>query len=435
MSTSDTEVPTRARFKLAAWLCGLAAILYLDRLCMAQAVTPIQNELGLTNTEISYVSMAFTLAYGAFMVPVGRLADAVGSRAVLTGVVLGWSALTGLTGAASGLAMLMVLRFLFGAAEAGAFPNAARMISRWFPLGERGRIQGIMLASAQMGAVFTPIVAAYVIQLAGWRWMFFSFAAIGGVWALGFWLWYRDDPRLHPSVSPKELAIIHAGSPPTTTAPGPVPWRRVFRNRGILILSLVTVLGAFYTYFFYTWFQKYLNAARGVDNVTTGWLTSVVFAGSAVGMLIGGWLSDRIPTWTSQPITARRYLGVLSYLTSSACLFAGIQCDNSYALALFWGASFCAMHLSLPNWWSCALPQSGRHVATLFGLMNGMGVMGALVSQGFVGIFADWQKERGLSGRAQWDPLFDVYVLVLIGGAVAWWFYRFTPLEEADAQQ
>jgi hypothetical protein len=89
--------------------------------------------------------------------------------------------------------------------------------------------------------------------------------------------------------------------------------------------------------------------------------------------------------------------------------------------------------VSLPNWWSCAIPQAGRHTATLFALMNGLGVFGAMASQGFVGVFADWQRGRGLSGRAQWDPIFNVYVVVLLANAVAWWFYRFTPLPEPPA--
>src|SRR5262245_50226539 len=148
--------PTRARFTAAAWLCGLSSILYLDRICMAQAVKPIREELGLSKSEMGYVLMAFTLSYGVFAVPVGRWGDKAGARAVLAIIVLAWSAFTALTGAATGLVSLLLVRFLFGAAEAGAFPNAAKVVSRWFPLAERGRVQGIMLAFAQIGAIIAP---------------------------------------------------------------------------------------------------------------------------------------------------------------------------------------------------------------------------------------------------------------------------------------
>jgi MFS family permease len=326
--------------------------------------------------------------------------------------------------------MLLIVRFLFGAAEAGAFPNAAKVISRWYPVGERGRVQGVMLAFAQIGAVIAPPGAAYLIEAAGWRWAFVAFGLIGIAWAIGFWLWFRDDPANHRGVNETERALIRDSCPPPAADPGPVPWRAVVLNRGVIALSAIMVLGACFTYFFYTWFPKYLNAARGVENIRAGWYTSMVMAGSGVGMLLGGWLADRIPHWFSDSIAARRYLAVICFSTAAACLHAGILCEDPLALSALCCASFLAMHVTLPNWWSVAIPQGGRHTATVFGLMNGLGVLGAMASQKFVGVFADWQAERGLSGRAQWDPIFDVYVGVLIGGGIAWWLYRFTPLPE-----
>ncbi len=437
MSSSEPEhdpdlPPTRARFVVAAWLCGLSGVLYLDRICMGQAIVPIQREFNLSNTEVSFVLMSFTLAYGLFAMPAGWLGDKLGTRNVLAGLVVAWSVCTALTGLSIGLTTLLAARFLFGAAEAGAFPNTAKVVSRWFAPGERGRAQGALLAAAQIGAVVSPFLAAWMIQEAGWRWMFVAFALVGFAWAAGFWRWFRDNPASHPAVNAAELHAIRADSPPPPAQPGPVPWGEVVTNRGIIVLSCIMVFGAFYTYFFYSWFQKYLFASRGVENVEAGNLTSLVMACSAVGILFGGWLSDRISR-SANPVTARRYLGVCCYLSAAACLFLGVRQEDSLSLALLWGASFCVMHITLPNWWSCALPQAGKHTATLFGLMNGLGVMGALVSQGFVGIFADWQKEHGLTGRAAWDPMFDVYVLVLLCNAVAWWLYRFTPLPDAPA--
>ena len=428
-SDLDPPRPTKARFVLALWLCGLSGILYLDRICMAQAVIPIQRELGLTNTQIGYVMMAFTLAYGLFEVPTGRMGDRFGSRSVLTRIVIWWSVFTALTGACSGFFTLLLVRFLFGVGEAGAFPNAARVIARWYPAAERGRAQGAMLAAAQFGAVVAPVAAAWLIETVGWRWSFGVFGLFGIVWAIGFWRWFRDDPAEHPAVNTAELSMIRADLPLRTLEPGPIPWAAVFANRGVLVLSLIMVLGAFYTYFFYSWFPKYLSAARGLDNVEAGTLTSVVIAGSAFGMLFGGWLADAIPKWSADPITAKRYLGVGCYLTAAGCLYFGIRRDDPYALAALWGASFCAMHITLPNWWSIAIPQCGRHVGALSGLMNGAGVIGAMSSQWFVGAFSDYRGEAGYTGREQWDPMFDVYAGVLVMGALAWWGYRYRAVE------
>ncbi|MFM8273668.1 MAG: MFS transporter [Gemmata sp.] len=418
---------------VAGWLCGLSGILYLDRICMGQAVVPIQKELGLSNNEMSYVLMSFTLAYGLFAVPAGWLGDRSGPRSVLASIVFAWSVFTALSGAATGLGSLILVRFLFGAAEAGAFPNAAKVMAKWFPPSERGRVQGVMLAFSQLGAVLAPAATAYLISLAGWRLAFFVYGALGVLWAAGFWVWFRNDPAKHPRVTEGELAHIRGEAEPEQANPGPVPWGAVLANPGVVVLSLIMVFGAFYTYFFYSWFQKYLHAARGVENVEAGNLTSLVMAGSAVGMLFGGWLADVLSKFPN-PLRARRHLGATCYLTAAGCLFLGIRQDDALALAALWGASFCAMHVTLPNWWSCAIPQCGRHTATIFGLMNGLGVLGAMASQRFVGWYTDREEHVfGLTGRAAWDPLFDVYVGVLVCNAAAWFAYRYRPLPERDA--
>lgn len=427
---------SRARLLLAAWLCGLTAILYLDRVCMAQAVVPMQAELGLSNTEVGYALMAFTLAYGLFEVPAGRLGDRYGSRWVLTRIVVWWSVFTALTGAVGGLASLVVVRFLFGAGEAGALPNAARVVARWYPAGERGRVQGLILSAAQAGAVVAPAGAAVLIEAVGWRAAFAIFGAVGVVWAVGFARWFRDDPANHPGVNAAELEHIRGGRPADApAAAGPVPWRAVLTNRGVAALGLMMVLGAFYTYFFYSWFPKYLVAARGVGNVEAGLLASLVMAGSAAGMLLGGGLADRLAARSVDPVRARRHLGATCYLVSAAALALGRLPDDPRLLALLWGLSFGAMHVTLPNWWTLAIPQSGRHVGTLCGLMNGLGVLGALSSQWFVGWYADYRAGLGYGGRDAWDPLLSVYVGVLLLNAAVWWAYRFVPLPETGSPQ
>ncbi len=421
---------TRARFTLVIWLCGLSSVLYLDRICMAKAVGPIQKELGLSNTDMSYVLMAFLAAYGIFEIPTGRLGDRRGGRGVLTRIVLWWSVFTALTGACWGLIPLVAVRFLFGAGEAGALPNASRVIARWFPEHERGRVQGTMLAAAQFGAVVSPVATAALIGLIGWRWTFPLFGLIGVAWAVGFRRWFRDDPAEHPGVDAAELAVIHSTGPPPALQHDPIPWRAVFVNYGIWVVMLLAVFGSFYTYFFFSWFNKYLEDARGVSEFTSGLLASTVLAGSAFGMLVGGWLADRLAKRGGDVVAARRHAGAICYVLSAACLFVGLRMDHVWALAGLWGASIFFMHITLPNWWALAVQQSGRHVAALCGLMNGAGVVGGMASMFFVGTFADWRKAQGFTGREQWDPLFDVYVVALLLTGIAWWGYRFRPLRD-----
>jgi hypothetical protein len=70
---------------------------------------------------------------------------------------------------------------------------------------------------------------------------------------------------------------------------------------------------------------------------------------------------------------------------------------------------------------------SGKHTGALFGLLNGVGVIGAMGSQGFFGAFADWRKSLGYEGREQWDPAFYASIGLLLTAAVLWQFIRQRP--------
>src|SRR5580700_10935722 len=67
--------PTRSRFIVLLFLCTMTLILYLDRICLGQAIPAIKAELALNDAQISYIAVAFTLAYALFEVPVGRWGD------------------------------------------------------------------------------------------------------------------------------------------------------------------------------------------------------------------------------------------------------------------------------------------------------------------------------------------------------------------------
>ena len=152
--------PTRARFTLLRFAFALSAVTYLDRVCIATAATSIREELHLNAVQMGWIFSAFTLAYAIFEIPSGWLGDTIGPRKVLTRIVLWWSAFTMATGAAWNYISLLAFRFLFGAGEAGAFPNASRSFSQWFPTAERGRAHGIIFMGTRLGGA-TGAAAGY----------------------------------------------------------------------------------------------------------------------------------------------------------------------------------------------------------------------------------------------------------------------------------
>lgn len=417
------ERPTRARLVVLGYLCTLAFILYLDRICIGQAEMPIRAEMELSKTEMAFVMMAFTLAYGLFEMPTGHWGDRIGARRVLARIVLWWSAFTALTGAAVGFWSLLLVRFLFGAGEAGAFPNVARVVARWFPPGERGRVQGILLAASLVGGTMAPVLAASLINLWGWRWPFVVFGAVGVVWTAVFLWWFRDDPAAHPAVNAAELHVITGDAPSTAARLAPherFPWRATFTNRNIWLLGTITTCAAFVSYLYFSWYTTYLREGRGLSLTDASQLNSLVLGAGAVGILGGGLLDDLIARRSADPTRWRRRAGLIAYVVAAVLLLAGSFADDAYLSAGLTALSCLLMLSQQSNWWSCAIAISGRHVGALFGLMNGMGTFGAMASQFFFGAFADWRAGQGFTGRAQSDPAFFVYAGLLTVGACCW---------------
>jgi MFS family permease len=345
----------------------------------------------------------------------------------LTGAVplmLGWPPFTALAGASSGFLLFLCVRFLFGAGEAGALPNSARVLARWFPVSERGPAQGWLTMSSLVGAVATPLLAQELIDQYGWRWTFAIFGAVGVVWAVPFYLWFRDDPAEHRGVNGAELKHITRGLATKwgTEIHPAIPWGLVLRSPNVWLLGFTTSCSAFASYLYYSWYPKYLVAARGLPAQDGKWLTAIVLAGGAVGCVSGGYVGRWVVQRTGDRRWSRKVLGSSGLALAAVGLTASVLNDDPVRAAICTTfASFTAM-ITLATWWAVVTEITGPHLGALFGLMNSMGVLGAGGSQLFFGWMSDRMAAAGFSGRERYDPAFYVYSGVLLAGAIGWLF-------------
>ena len=160
---TSNEHPTRVRHIVVASASVMAVLLYLDRFCISFVEMYIQEDLRLTNTQTGWMLSAFFWTYALGQVPSGWLADRFGSRLMLTLYILTWSLFTGLSGAVSSFAALIVLRLGFGLGQAGAYPTASGIVSKWVPVSQRGTASGIIALGGRLGGFLALFVSGYLL--------------------------------------------------------------------------------------------------------------------------------------------------------------------------------------------------------------------------------------------------------------------------------
>jgi MFS transporter, ACS family, glucarate transporter len=437
-SFDPNEQPSWVRYRVLAFLAAMTFILYLDRSCINQAAPIIKKELGISETQKGIIFGAFTIAYALFEIPAGRWGDRYGSRRILTRIVIWWSFFTALTGAAWGFGSLVVIRFLFGAGEAGALPNSARVLREWFPDSSRGRAQGIVTTAMLLGGAASYTSSQWLIDWVGWRWSFAIFALLGVGWALAFYVWFRDDPAEHAETNEAECRLITMGRMPhrsvgaseeTPAAEiaggkiedhGPIPWDRVAGCANIWFLSAIMMTMSAMSELLNSWYPTYLQEARGATQDQSGHLTSLVLFPGAIAAFFGGLLTDWLVQKTGNRRWGRTAQAVVGAGLSAFGILASVRSDSAEVASGFIALVAFGVQLQLPSWWACATQVSGRHLGALFGLMNMMGGAGRLLSQLSVGSVADWRKSLGYTGRAQWDPALYIYVAIALIGMILW---------------
>ena len=288
------EVASNARATLLAFAAALAVITYLDRVCISQAAPLMQISLGLDKADMGYAFAAFGWAYSLCEIPAGWMGDKFGARAVLLRVVLAWSVFTVATAWSWDVLSLVVCRALFGAGEAGCFPNVARAFSLWFPPAERVRAQGLMWLFARWGGALTPLLVGGLLA-AGmhYKFVFCVFGSMGAVWAIAFARWFRDHPRDHPDVNAAELTLIHPGEAAAeAVAPHDMPWRKMLASRSAWMLCGQYFWFSYAWCFYITWFPSYLREQfPSLNDQQRAALGGIPLFGGGIGAASAGWLA------------------------------------------------------------------------------------------------------------------------------------------------
>jgi MFS transporter, ACS family, glucarate transporter len=371
--------PTRVRFQILAAACSLAVITYIHRLGFATASAEFKEPLGLSDQHISYLMAAFLVGYGVFEMPWGLLGDRLGVRNILAAIILGGSILTACPFLVVVLprnvvllvTFLMLVRFLFGAFQAGTFPAISRMMADWMPTTERGRAQGTIWMSSRVGGALAPILLVWLFGALGdWKTPLILVAVLGLAWGMCFWPWFRNLPEETPRVNREELRLIASGrSQHAGAGHGEIPWARVLRTKSVWALCMMYGFLGFSGNFYITLLPNYLKNHRHLSSDFAGRLTSLPFAVGVVACFAGGSFSDLvIRRWGKR--WGRRIVGAAGMAVAGLAILAVPWVDNVVALGFLLALAFCGNDLAMAPAWAAAADIGERFTGTLAGAMN-----------------------------------------------------------------
>jgi ACS family glucarate transporter-like MFS transporter len=389
----------------------LALLLYVDRIAIAAAKDGITGDLGLTDKEFGWVLSAFALGYALFQTPGGWLADRFGPRRVLAAVVVVWSLFTGLTGWMRSYAAMLVVRFLFGAGEAGGFPGMARAVYSWVPMDERGLATGVNFSGGRIGGALALALLPWMIEALGWRGMFHVLMAAGLVWAAAWYAWFRDEPEGHPRIGRKELDHILLRRQPRPARASRLPLGAMLGSAN-LWLAMAQYFASNFTFFFMlSWLFPYLKETYRLDPVTAGWYSASTFLAGACGNVASGRIMDRIyraGRWR----LSRQLPAMAGFALAAAGVFIAAQTASVGWAVLWLSVAVFGADMTLAPSWAFSTDIGREHAGAACGTMNMAGNLGSFVTTLAFPYLLDWTGSHA--------AFFHVAALLNVLAALLW---------------
>ena len=402
------------RFILVFSTFLLTVLLYIDRACISAAKEDITRDLNFDLTDFGWVMAMFTLGYAIFQTPSGKLADSRGPRTIISTIVALWSILTALTGAAWNFVSMMVIRFLFGAGEAGAFPSLAKVVFNWFPVRERGIIQGINFSGSRLGAAFALPLVAWMLTQMGWRWTFVIFGCFGLLFSIVWYLLFRNKPEESKAISAKEKeCILATRQQPSSTAKSSLTFSRIISSRNMWMNMVQYICSNFTFYFTLTWMYPYLKERFALGGVEAGFYAMAPLVGGALGNWFSGILVDAIYRRGKVKLS-RRLPAIIGFILAGFGILLMSMSDSPQVSIIFLTIAIFGADMTLSPSWAFCIDIGKENAGAVSGTMNMAGNLGAFVTIIAFPYLLEWTGSH--------ETFFYVCVTLSVTAIIMWLF-------------
>ncbi len=368
------------RYLLAVACFFLTVLLYVDRAAISVAKDDITRDLNLTGEQFGWAMAVFTLGYALFQTPSGIWADKKGPRIVISSIVAIWSLLTAVTGAAFNFVSLIIIRFLFGAGEAGAFPSLAKVVYKWYPLTERGTIQGLNFSGSRLGAAFGIPVVAFIIQTLGWREAFVIFGLIGVAFAIVWFVYFRDTPEESSHLSDEEKTLIVQGrQQPSVGEVENIPFLTLIRLKAMQLAMAQYICSNFTFYFTLTWMFPFIKQKFSMSVVEASLYTSIPLIAGFLGNVISGIFVD-VMYRNGYGKYSRRIPAMIGFALASFGMVMVTMSNTPITAVIFLSIAVFGADMTLSPSWAFCIDVGKKHAGAFSSTMNMAGNLGAFVT-------------------------------------------------------
>ena len=303
MTQTLAEKPTRARYLVMLMLFVSVVVTFMDRSNLSITAPAMRADLGIDTVHMGWILSAFGWTYAFCQIPAGWLVDRIAPRFFYPGILILWSVATVMLGVVGSVASLICIRLLIGALEAPSYMINNMVVSSWFPDRERAGAIGFYTSGQFVGLAFLTPLLLLLQSHYGWRAVFYTTGVGGLVWGL-IWLWAFRTPRESSRANAAEIAEIEAGGALVELGSSQsrkdkrkltlADFGTVFKYRKLWGVYIGQFAVTSCQWFFLTWFPTYLIEFRHLSFVKTGLYASVPFLAAFVGVLLSGFVSDRI---------------------------------------------------------------------------------------------------------------------------------------------
>ena len=334
--------PTRRRYFMLMLILIATMINYLDRVNISSVAPFMAKDLHIDKFHMGMIFSAFAWTYAFALLPAGYVVDRLGSRLTYGISLITWSLATAGQALAGGFASLFGLRLTVGLMEAPAFPANSRAVAMWFPVGERGLATSIFVMGQYLG---TAIFSGFLIWMAGtygWQHVFMLSGAIGVLFGIGWFFWYRDPMK--SNANQQELDYLRdGGALAANTERSTFRWADIgflMQHRQIWAICIGKFANTTALYFFLTWFPTYLVEERKITLVKAGFFSTMPYIGAIIGIVLAGYFSDLLIRRGHSMSFARKLPLVVGSALGMSIVLVNFATSNWVAIAVLTVAFF-----------------------------------------------------------------------------------------------